>query len=302
MRFAVRASLAFAVAMLVAVPGVLAQRGGGHAGGGGRSFGGGSFPGRGFSGGSFGRGSFGHSYGAFSAAPRNLGSGMPRIVPFSGSASSWGQPHISLPASAGFRSPYFGRRPYASYQRSHPMNRYGDHHRDGHSRSRYRSPYRGYGGYGVPYVYSSSVWLAPWELGYPGFEGYTDGEGDDSGAAAQTTTDQNYAAEPSGYPDQNEAREEYVPEGAASRPNYPSSYGNPPPPVAAPSPEPELTVIFRDGHTQQIRNYALTPTTLIVLDQAASGRQQRIALDQVDVAATERSARDAGLDFHPPSA
>src|ERR1019366_10742166 len=71
----------------------------------------------------------------------------------------------------------------------------------------------------------------------------------------------------------------------------------PPSPMA---PEPQLTLIFRDGHTQTIRNYMLTPITLIVMDQAASGREPRIPLSELNLPATEQAAQQAGLDFSPP--
>jgi len=71
--------------------------------------------------------------------------------------------------------------------------------------------------------------------------------------------------------------------------------------AAVPTAEPELTVIFKDGHSQQIHNYALTRDTLIVLDSAVSGRESRIPLDAVDLPATEHSASNAGLDFMPPT-
>jgi hypothetical protein len=153
-------------------------------------------------------------------------------------------------------------------------------------RPRYRSPYHTYG---TPYGYGSA-WLSPWELGYPDFAGYPDAGGDDS-ADVQGAPAEEYPAESSG----NAPDDDY-------RPGYRSGYMSAPSASAAPAPEPLLTVVFRDGHTKQIRNYALTHSTLIVLDDAASGRQQRISLDQIDLAATERSAQDAGLDFHPPSA
>jgi hypothetical protein len=62
-----------------------------------------------------------------------------------------------------------------------------------------------------------------------------------------------------------------------------------------------LTLIFSDGHQQAIRNYVLTSDTLIVLDQAASGYQQRIPLAALNLSATEQAAQQAGLDFSPPA-
>ena len=70
---------------------------------------------------------------------------------------------------------------------------------------------------------------------------------------------------------------------------------------AGPDAEPELRLIFRDGHQRSIRNYVLTGKTLIVLDNAAGGRQQRIPLADLDLPATEASAEAAGLEFIPPA-
>lgn len=78
----------------------------------------------------------------------------------------------------------------------------------------------------------------------------------------------------------------------------PAALAAPPTAVAA---EPELRLVFRDGHQQSIRNYVLTGKTLIVLDHAAAGRLQRIPLADLDVPATEQAAEAAGLEFSPPA-
>jgi hypothetical protein len=67
------------------------------------------------------------------------------------------------------------------------------------------------------------------------------------------------------------------------------------------APEPALTLVFNDGHQETIHNYVLTQGAIIVLDQAASGRQNRIPLTSIDLAATEQAAQQAGLDFTPPA-
>jgi hypothetical protein len=256
MRFAIPASLTLAVVLLIATPGIQAQRGGGHGGsGGGHSFGGGSF------------GSH-SSGGGFSSAPRSFSS-MPRM--------NWNAPQrsfsqgFSAPRFSSQRAPYFGRGPGAGYRQPGAGNR--------REPFRYRSPYHFYAS---PYGYGG----LPYELGYPDFNGYADsgsgGSADDEAASSQESP-----SGPSGYgPDDS------------YRPSYAAGSSV----AAAPVSEPVLTVVFRDGHTQQIRNYALTRASLIVLDDAASGRQQSISLDQIDLPATEQSAQNAGLDFHPPSA
>ena len=63
--------------------------------------------------------------------------------------------------------------------------------------------------------------------------------------------------------------------------------------------EPALTLVFKDGRQQAIRNYALTADAVIVLDKAAAGRQERIPLTDLNLTATEAAAQAAGLDFAP---
>ncbi len=75
-------------------------------------------------------------------------------------------------------------------------------------------------------------------------------------------------------------------------------------PQAAPAAEvpdqPEITLLFKDGRApQQVQNYAVTRTTLYVLDGA---KRREIPLDELDLPQTEKTNRDAGLDFEVPSA
>jgi hypothetical protein len=76
----------------------------------------------------------------------------------------------------------------------------------------------------------------------------------------------------------------------------------PPPPPAASEPLPlaALTLIFRDGHSQQIHNYAMTRIKIYVLDDAAAGRTLEIPLNTIDLQATEETNRQAGVDFSIP--
>jgi hypothetical protein len=177
----------------------------------------------------------------------------------------------------GYRRPYVGSAPAW-----HGRGR-GDHDRD-----RYRSPYRGYGYGGYPYAYANSWELLPWDLSSSDFMDYSDNSGSDVQPAASA------ASPDEGY------RQEY--EAPAEEP-YP--YPQPPAddqfasgPVA---PEPALTLIFNDGHQETIHNYVLTSEAVIVLDQAASGRQKRIPLASLNLAATVQAAQQAGLDFMPPA-
>jgi hypothetical protein len=151
---------------------------------------------------------------------------------------------------------------------------------DGRSGFRYRSPYRGYSVYsGDPYLANSWA-LLPWDFGYPDFSGYTDSA---------------------------EAPQQPAPSVAPPDDGYRPDYGEPafqsPSVTAANSvaSEPELTLIFNDGHREAIRNYVLTREALIVMDQAASGRQQQIPLASLNLPATQQAAQQAGVDFSPPA-
>ena len=180
-------------------------------------------------------------------------------------------------------------------------------HQNGHDRAgdrdRRRDHHRsGYGGYGYGGIPIYSTGLMPWDYGYLDNNGYAP---EDNGAESA----------PQGAESAPPQYEEVRPPYAAPQPDY-----APPPPraalQAAPAPpapaassaastalagEPALTLVFKDGHRQSVRNYALTGTSLIVLDDAASGRQQRIPLADLDLAATKQAAAQAGLDFNPPA-
>jgi hypothetical protein len=97
---------------------------------------------------------------------------------------------------------------------------------------------------------------------------------------------------------------------------YPGGYGPPPeqyPPaprnpyqpsngelrtLPAPAAEEATTLVFKDGRpAEQVHNYLLTRTTLYVQDQ----NRRSIPVDQLDLAATEKTNRDAGVDFQVPT-
>lgn len=258
--------------LLVLVPGAFGQHGGGgHSGG--------------VSGGHVGGFSGGGFHGGFSASPSFRG--------FSGTAPhSFGAPS-RMTWSAPRYSSAMRRGVYGNYR---PPFNAGDR-RGGDHRGRYRRPYPGYG-YGYPYGYANPWGLLPWDLGYPDFTDY----GDDSDSAGSN----NAQAPP--YPVQppDEEQQQPPPESEDFRPEYaPAPYQPPVQQQVASTPqkgEPQLTLIFKDGHTLTIRNYMLTPSEIIVMDDAASGREPRIPLAELDLPATEKAAQQHGLDFSPPSA
>jgi len=81
---------------------------------------------------------------------------------------------------------------------------------------------------------------------------------------------------------------------------YPPQQAYAPQPQPAPQPEDAVTLIFKDGRPpQQIHNYMLTRTTLTVTD---GHRMRDVAVVDLDLAATEKANRDAGVVFKLPEA
>lgn len=171
--------------------------------------------------------------------------------------------------NSGARAPYY---PNSGYRRPY--------------RSRYTPGYR----YAVPGGLVS--WVNPAFPIYPGYY-------DDFDTSADTT--QAYDTQPeepfqpappdTDQPDTRESYQSSYPPFYAQR-----SYGQPSPP---PSAEDAITIVFNDGRpSEQIHNYALTRSTLFVLDQ----HHQDIPVEEIDLAATEKANRDAGVNFQLPIA
>ncbi len=58
------------------------------------------------------------------------------------------------------------------------------------------------------------------------------------------------------------------------------------------------TLVFRDGHTQEVTNYAIMGQTLYVFDN----KTKKIALADLDVPATVKANDDEGVEFEVPKA
>lgn len=77
------------------------------------------------------------------------------------------------------------------------------------------------------------------------------------------------------------------------------------PPAAPPMPDPAVdakpgepsVLIFRDGHQQEVTNYAIMGDTVYVFDKA----HKKIALADLDVPATVKANDDRGLEFKVPA-
>ena len=70
-------------------------------------------------------------------------------------------------------------------------------------------------------------------------------------------------------------------------------------PAAAPTAAVPTTLVFRDGKTQQVQNYAIAGHTLWVFNQQ---RTMKIPLSELDVSATQKANEERGISFHVPPA
>ncbi|HYL13531.1 MAG TPA: hypothetical protein VEV41_10870 [Terriglobales bacterium] len=64
-------------------------------------------------------------------------------------------------------------------------------------------------------------------------------------------------------------------------------------------PEPAATLVFRDGHKEEIQNYAIVGHTLWVFTE---DRARKIPLAQIDTEATDKTNEQLGVDLRLPKA
>jgi hypothetical protein len=79
--------------------------------------------------------------------------------------------------------------------------------------------------------------------------------------------------------------------------------GRPAPRAALPAAEvaenpPATILVYRDGHRSEIQNYAVLGQTLYVFSGQST---QRVAMGDLDLAATQRSNEERGIDFVAPN-
>jgi hypothetical protein len=152
--------------------------------------------------------------------------------------------------------------------------------RPGHG---HRPIYPGYPYYGVYYPY------------YPAVDPYVYGGPDDNGQSSDAQ-DQ-YHGGPTIF-DRRGNGDRYPVEAPA--PATETAYNAAPAAAtnAAPEPaQPATVLIFKDGHKQELGNYAIVGSSLFDL---TSGRRQKIALSDLDVPATVKANEDQGIDFTLP--
>lgn len=231
-----------------------------------------------------------HFSGGFSAP--HFSSGFTASRPYGFGSLPRYQPRISSFSPSFGRSPYFGRS-YVAPVRSgfrapySPSGNNGNwHNNGGHN-----------GGGGVHFtirtapVYPLGVGLGPYwylPIGWNWDSNWNWGDSD----SARYDNDAGYATQ------------DYAPQEAADaeQPAYRDDYEPQAARVMSSSPEPPAvenatTLVFKDGRPPvQVHNYALTPSTLFVLD----AQRRDIPVAELDLTATETVNRAAGVAFQLP--
>ena len=144
-----------------------------------------------------------------------------------------------------------------------------------------------------PYNYGLAVY--PGLYDYPLGWDFDDSSDESQSYAPQQPSPQDYGSQP---PEQQQPEYPALP---------PWPYGNGPQNVpqwqapaqaaALPQPAEAVTIVFNDGRpAEKIHNYLLTASTLYVMDE----HRREIPVDELDLAATAKVNREAGIDFSLP--
>jgi hypothetical protein len=142
-----------------------------------------------------------------------------------------------------------------------------------------------YGAYGLPLVYALPV---PYAWGFV--------SNDDADSDADNN-DSNYQGGPTIFDRRGSGADSYVPPvREVPRPHAAQPADENPP---APQPPPTPTIlVFKDGHKQELGNYAIVGATLFDL---TPGHPRRIAVADLDLDATRKQNEDRGVVFQLPA-
>jgi hypothetical protein len=224
-----------------------------------------------------------HAGSASHSAPPSRAGSRPSINSHSATSS-----HVGTRAAGTRSSSFRGTPPSHLTNAVHSLQRqgagFGGPRKPYDGSSHHRRPYVSTHGRGYPYAVAG--------FGFPGLyaPGYDSGYLDDSDSGSNDNSAPQESAEAEGDDQQP---------GAQQPPPWP--YGSAPAasqPAPIQPPEEAVTIIFKDGRPpEQIHNYILTRTALYV-----GGRHQpAIPIDEIDLAATMKVNREAGVDFHLPT-
>jgi len=225
-------------------------------------------------------------------------------MPYPGRGVRPAAPISSLPRQpnpgTSHRIPYHS--PYGGDHRDGWDHHGGDHgrHHGGHHHSYGFYGYYGWAGYPYAYGWAGYPYWPWWGWSYPILPASWDyWDGYDSQPAS------NYPA--SQYPEYMPGPHDTYPsdQPEPEQPGYtPWPYSRPAPSAAEPAPAApalpgaSVTLVFKDGRpNEQISNYVLTSKTLSVFDLP----RRDIPVNQIDLGATARVNREAGVEFALPA-
>ena len=163
----------------------------------------------------------------------------------------------------------------------------GFHHGNGHH---HNGPNRSAA---APLLYAYPV---PYAVPYADDANDANNVADDAGNDADTDNDPEYQGGPTVFDRRGSGADSYVPPVRNVPPPHAADPDDPP---ADPDPPQPTVLIFKDGHKLEVGNYAIVGTTLFDL---TPGHPRRIALADLDLAATRKLNDDHGVAFQlPPS-
>jgi hypothetical protein len=228
--------------------------------------------------------------GLFCAVPLSYGQQHNGNIQFHGPPPSVTSPGWNGGLRNGFASVTDpGRSPVGRVPQFHVSPQFGKRHFRGHDRFHHRGfvpvyvPYYDYG-YGYPYAYDPSA-----------YDQMSDQEVSQSPVAQPPSEPQviivreQPASPDSRYGEHSfDAHEESPP--ATQSPTAPTQ--------PAAEELPVTTLVYRDGHKSEVRNYAIVGSNLI--DLSHSPLMKRIPLSSLDLDATRHENEENGVDFHLP--
>lgn len=142
--------------------------------------------------------------------------------------------------------------------------------------------------YAVPYYYSDyPVVVDPTDTSMEENYGPTIFDRHGSGASSADVERQ--------YDERLSRLEKHLDEAEAN--SAPQIAGRADAPVVPAADQPATVLVFRDGHTAEVQNYAIVGD---VLFDFSAGARHKIALSDLDLGATQKENENHGVDFHLP--
>ncbi len=134
---------------------------------------------------------------------------------------------------------------------------------------------------------------------YPYYYGYDQGNTEDN-YDTMSEDDANYQGGPTIFDRRGSGPQSYIPPVRDTRPRAAAPQAAASEPPAAPeneTPTEPTMLVFKDGHKQEVGNYAIVGSTLFDL---TPGRPRKIALADLNLEATQQENDDRGVIFRLP--